>query len=86
MRFSISSLVITLLVSCILILFLSILLMQKNNYKLFRTDFLTVLVIVIVLRMILPIEWFFTKTIKLQFIMNPIINWMEYSVYGNIQP
>ena len=85
MRFSISSLLITLLVSCILILFLSILLMHKNNYKLFRTDFLMVLVIVIVLRMILPIEWFFTKTIKLQFIMNPIINWMEYSVYGNIQ-
>lgn len=85
MRFSTSSLIITLLVSCLLILFLSMLLTHKNNYRLFRTDFLTVLVIVIVLRMMLPFEWFFTKTIKLPFIMNSIISFMQYNVYNDIQ-
>lgn len=85
MRFSASSLIITIIISCILILFLEILLSNKKNYKLFRTDFLTVLILVIIFRLFFPFEFGFTTTIKLPLIMNPIIDFLQYNIYANIQ-
>ena len=65
MRFSASSLFITLCISFLLILLLDILLSYKKSYKLFRTDFITVLIVVVVARMFVPLEFKFTKTIEL---------------------
>ena len=78
MRFSASSLFITLCISFLLILLLDILLSYKKSYKLFRTDFITVLIVVVVVRMFVPLEFKFTKTIIVPTIMNPIIVLLQY--------
>ena len=85
MRFSASSLFITLCISFLLILLLDILLSYKKSYKLFRTDFITVLIIVVVVRMFVPLEFKFTKTIIVPTIMNPIIVLLQYKIYANVQ-
>lgn len=85
MRFSASSLFITLCISFLLILLLDILLSYKKSYKLFRTDFITVLIVVVVLRMFVPLEFKFTKTIVMPLIMNPIIELLQYKIYANVQ-
>ena len=85
MRFSASSLFITLCISFLLILLLDILLSYKKSYKLFRTDFITVLVVVVVVRMFVPLEFKFTKTIIVPTIMNPIIVLLQYKIYANVQ-
>ena len=83
MRFSASSLFITLCISFLLILLLDILLSYKKSYKLFRTDFITVLIVVV--RMFVPLEFKFTKTIIVPTIMNPIIVLLQYKIYANVQ-
>lgn len=85
MRFSASSLFITLCISFLLILLLDILLSYKKSYKLFRTDFITVLIVVVVVRMFVPLEFKFTKTIVMPLIMNPIIVLLQYKIYANVQ-
>ena len=85
MRFSASSLFITLCISFLLILLLDILLSYKKSYKLFRTDFITVLIVVVVVRMFVPLEFKFTKTIIVPTIMNPIIVLLQYKIYANVQ-
>lgn len=85
MRFSASSLFITLCISFLLILLLDILLSYKKSYKLFRTDFITVLIVVVVVRMFVPLEFKFTKTIVMPLIMNPIIELLQYKIYANVQ-
>lgn len=85
MRFSASSLLITIFISTLLILILDHLLSHKKNYKLFRTDFLYILILVIVLRLFFPFELAFTQTIKFPLIMNPIIAFLQHEIYNNIQ-
>ena len=72
MNLSVSSLIITLIVTTLLILFLHFLLTIKKNYAFFRTDFLTVLVITILLRLLFPVEFPFTITIRSDEVMTTI--------------
>ncbi len=74
MRLSISSVFITLITASLLILFLHVLLTGKKSHAFFRTDFLTVLLLTILLRLLFPIEFPFTITILSRHVMTAIRN------------
>lgn len=63
MRFSLSSLFMSLIMVSILILIFNFFLTKKSVYRFFRMDFLTVLLIAIILRILIPAEFFFTISI-----------------------
>lgn len=72
MNFSLSSIFITLLMVMIMGLLLSVLLHQKKRYIFFRSDLLVVLSIIILIRLLFPFELFFTRSIYIGSLMNPI--------------
>lgn len=72
MRFTLSSLFIALVMSLILIVFLNVLLKQKKRYIFFRSDLLIVLALIIMIRLILPVELPFTVSVYIGTLMNPI--------------
>ncbi len=63
MHFSLSSLFMSLIMVSILILIFNFFLTKKSVYRFFRMDFLTVLLIAIILRILIPAEFFFTISI-----------------------
>ena len=79
MQLTLSSLFITIVFTAILILIFNTLLTNKKSYMLFRTDFLSVLAIIIILRLLFPIEFKFTQSIAAAPIMNPFYNIMHYN-------
>lgn len=85
MHFSISSLFITLCVTCVLIGILNFILTHKKSYRFFRIDILMLLILIIILRICIPLELPFTKTIPASLIMNPLSNFLNSSIYKNIQ-
>lgn len=82
MQLSLSSLFITIIFTAILILIFNALLTCKKSYIFFRTDFLSVLAIIIVLRLLFPIEFKFTQSIAVAPIMNPFYNIMHYKFHS----
>lgn len=84
MIFSLSSVLIALFISMILIIILDKILTCKKNYQFFRTDFIFILILTIFMRMFLPVELFFTRTIPASFIMNPITTLLRDTYIFNI--
>ena len=82
MQLTLSSLFITIVFTAILILIFNALLTCKKSYMFFRTDFLSVLAIIIVLRLLFPIEFKFTQSIAATPIMNPFYNIMHYKFHS----
>lgn len=74
MTISCSSLFSTLLVSCGLIFLLNLILTKKKLCSLFCVDFLCVLVCIVVLRLCLPVEFFFTKSVYSSHLMTALRN------------
>lgn len=72
MRFSLYSVFITLIMVMIMGLLLTILLHQKKRYMFFRSDLLIVLSLIILLRLLFPVELSFTHSIYIGLVMNPI--------------
>ena len=56
MRLTISSFLIMLVMTSILIVLFHLLLTRKKSHVLFRTDFLTIVLVVILCRILLPID------------------------------
>lgn len=80
MEITFSSLFITVLVSSLMILILTYLMKNTNKLKIFRTDFFTVLILIIVLRLLYPSELPFTKTIPFSVVMNPLTEFFNYNL------
>lgn len=72
MRLSLSSVFITLVMVMIMGALLTILLHQKKRYIFFRSDLLIVLSIIILIRLLFPVEFPFTRSIYIGSLMNPI--------------
>ena len=72
MRLSLSSIFITLIMVMIMGLLLTILLHQKRRYIFFRSDLLIGLSMIILIRLLFPIEFPFTRSIYIGSVMNPI--------------
>lgn len=77
MRFSLSSIFITLVMVMIMGLLLTILLHQKKRYIFFRSDLLIILSIIILIRLLFPVELPFTRSIYIGSIMNPIQDFFD---------
>lgn len=82
MIFSVSSLFNTLLVSCLLIFLLNLVLTKKRMCSLFCVDFLCLLVCIVVLRLCLPFEFFFTKSLKSKYLMTHIRDFYMFEIFG----
>ncbi len=82
MKFSLSSLFITLAISCFLIYLLNVVLTKKKLYSFFCIDFLCLLVLIVVLRLCLPVELFFTKSIRSMYFMTGLRNFFFLEVDG----
>ena len=82
MKFSLSSLFVSILMVSILTLILSLLMRNGKLYKYLRTDFFTFLMAVIVLRLCLPFELPFTLSVKAAFPMN----FISYFVWRELKP
>lgn len=80
-----SSLFITLVISSVLILLFYLILTRKMGSKLFRIDFLSVLVFFILLRIFIPIEIPFTITVPFPVVMNPIWELLNYEIIYHIK-
>lgn len=78
MQITLSSLFITLMVECILILLFYFIITARIKSKFFRIDFLTILIILILLRLLVPIELPFTVTVPAPIIMNPVADFFDY--------
>lgn len=72
MRLSLSSIFITLIMVMIMGLLLTVLLHQKRRYIFFRSDLLIGLSMIILIRLLFPIEFPFTRSIYIGSVMNPI--------------
>ncbi|MEJ8736620.1 M56 family metallopeptidase [Erysipelotrichaceae bacterium HCN-30851] len=84
MHITISSIFITACISSLMIIVLNYLIQNTNKIKVFRTDFFSILILVIVLRLLIPTELFFTKTIPVSIIMNPIVEFFNYTLLSDI--
>lgn len=60
------------------------LLKKKRNYRLYRVDFLYILVGIIWVRLILPVEFFYTITIPLPLFMNKLSSFLDFHIINNI--
>ena len=80
MRFTISSFLITLLMVTALILFFHLLLTRKKSHVLFRTDFLTIVLVVILCRILLPIELPFTFSLYSTVIMTTVRDFLLFEL------
>lgn len=84
MRFSLSSVFITLVMVMIMELLLTILLHQKKRYIFFRSDLLIILSIIILIRLLFPVELPFTRSIYIGSIMNPIQDFFDIELVKGI--
>lgn len=84
MNISISSILITLFISTLLIISLNYFMENTNKLKIFRTDFLFILISITILRLILPVELFFTITIMFTPVMNPIYEFLNFELLTGI--
>ena len=84
MRFSLSSIFITLVMVVIMGLLLSILLHQKKRYIFFRSDLLIILSIIILIRLLFPVELPFTRSIYIGSVMNPIQDFFDIKLLKGI--
>lgn len=84
MRFSISSVFITLLMVVIMEIFLYILLNQKKRYLIFRADLIILLGVIILFRLLFPLELPFTHSIYLGSIMNPIQSFFNFELVQGV--
>lgn len=84
MNFSMSSLLITCIVSTLLIVLLNFLLTTKKNYRFVRSNVIIALSFIIIARLCLPIEYRFTKTIPIPFLMNPLMTFLTYPLILDI--
>lgn len=82
MIFSFSSFLISLILSTILIFIFYLLLTVEKNYTFFRVDFLVVLVISIILRLLIPLEFPFTITILSEHFMTFIVDFLNLTILG----
>ena len=80
MRFTISSFLITLIMVTALILFFHLLLTRKKSHVLFRTDFLTIVLVVILCRILLPIELPFTFSLYSTVIMTTVRDFLLFEL------
>jgi len=78
MRLSISSVFITLIMVVIMEIFLYFLLKQKKRFLIFRADFIILLGIIILFRLLFPLELPFTHSIYLGSVMNPIQSFFNF--------
>lgn len=78
MRLSISSVFITLIMVVIMEIFLYFLLKQKKRYLIFRADLIILLGIIMLFRLLFPLELPFTHSIYLGSIMNPIQSFFNF--------
>lgn len=85
MQITLSSMFITLAVCSILILLFYLVITNKLNSKFFRIDFLTILIVLILLRLFIPIELRFTVTIPMPIIMNPISDFINFEVLHGVK-
>lgn len=77
MRFSASSFLITLTVTSVLILFMNLILTSHKGHKLFKADFIELFIVITVLRLLIPLEYPFTKTVTaLNSVMNPVMTFL----------
>ena len=84
MRLSISSIVITICMSTVLIFFFNYMISNTNKFKIFRTDFLSFLILIIILRIIFPFEFPFTITIVAQNLMNPLFSLLKKEILFDV--
>lgn len=84
MRLSISSIVITICMSTVLIFFFNYMISNTNKFKIFRTDFLSFLILIIILRIIFPFEFPFTITIVAQNFMNPLFSLLKKEILFDV--
>ncbi len=84
MCFSFSSLLMTLIAASVLILLLHLILTGKKHYRLFRTDFLGILMIAVLLRILFPVEFFFTISIYSEHVMTAIRDFLLSPVTANL--
>lgn len=86
MRFSASSFLITLVVTAVLILFMNLILTSHKGHKLFKADFIVLFIVITVLRLLIPLEYPFTKTITaLNSIMNPVMTFLLRTEVHNVK-
>lgn len=78
MRLTISSFLITLIIVTIMISIFQLLLTRKKSHALFRVDFLAIMLIAILLRLMFPIELPFTFSIYSSVIMTTIRDFLLY--------
>ena len=84
MNITISSMFVALLTSTILIILLSFIFANKNSYKFFRIDFLSILLLITILRLCIPIEQFYTITIAVPLFMNPFTDFLNFQISHGI--
>ncbi|MBA1435246.1 M56 family metallopeptidase [Bombilactobacillus bombi] len=75
MHLSISSILISVIWCSLLVISLQIIISNKHNYKNFRIDFLIVISIIIILRLLLPFEFSNTYTISSYKILPVLYSW-----------
>ncbi len=85
LRFTISSFFITLLTVSMLIGLFHFLLTREKSHHLFRVDFLSIILICILLRILLPIEFPFTFTIASHHIMTFLYDVLLYNITSGIR-
>ena len=77
MRFSASSFLVTLAVTAVMILFMNLILTSHKGHKLFKADFIELFIVITVLRLLIPLEYSFTKTVTaLNSVMNPVMTFL----------
>ena len=84
MRFSLSSIFITLVMVMMMGLLLTVLLHQKKRYIFFRSDLLIILSIIILIRLLFPVELPFTHSIYIGSVMNPIQDFFDIELVKGI--
>lgn len=84
MRLSLSSIFITLVMVMIMGLLLTVLLHQKKRYIFFRSDLLIILSLIILMRLLFPVEFPFTRSIYIGLVMNPIQTFFEVELVKGI--
>lgn len=84
MFFSSSSIIITIVMVSLLILLLQLLLTKPKGYSLFRTDFLSILIFAICLKLVLPIELWFTISVPSEYVMVWIRDFINYNITSSI--
>ena len=84
MRLSMSSIFITLIMVTLMGLLLSAILHQKKRFIFFRADLLIVLGLIILIRLLFPLEFPFTFSIYIRELMNPIQALFNFEIINGL--